>query len=79
MSDDRPKIPGPDRQQHPGGERFMIELQAERSAVPAHVRVRRLLKASLRLYGLRCVSVVGLPEGAPEAPQADSAARGADR
>ena len=38
-------------------ERFTIVVEAVPADVPAVIRLRRLLKAMLRGYGLRCVSV----------------------
>jgi hypothetical protein len=40
---------------------FRITLQAERSPVPAAVRLRRFLKAALRTYGLRATEVAEIP------------------
>jgi hypothetical protein len=40
---------------------YRITLEAEPSAVPAYVRLRRFLKAALRAYGLRCVTYRQLP------------------
>jgi len=36
-------------------ERFTLVLQALPDGVPAIIRLRRVLKAALRSYGLRCV------------------------
>jgi hypothetical protein len=36
---------------------FTLELRAEGDGPPAVIRLRRLLKASLRNFGLRCVDV----------------------
>jgi hypothetical protein len=38
-------------------ETFVVTLRAMKSPIPAHKRLARLLKSSLRAYGLRCVSV----------------------
>jgi hypothetical protein len=43
--------------EHQGGERFEIVLEAQKSDVPPVTRLKGLLKAALRTWGLRCVSV----------------------
>ncbi len=43
--------------QHKGGETYQIELRAVPSDVPPNCRLRGLLKAALRTWGLRCLSV----------------------
>jgi hypothetical protein len=55
------------------GERYLVELRAEGAGPPAAIRLRRWLKACLRSYGLRCVSVEEVrtpaqagPPGPPE-------------
>ncbi|HET6249490.1 MAG TPA: hypothetical protein VFE47_17505 [Tepidisphaeraceae bacterium] len=40
---------------------YAIILRPIDQAVPAEVRLRRLLKAALRAYGLRCIDVRELP------------------
>lgn len=47
--------PGPG--QHQGGETYVIELRALRSKVPPINRLRHVLKALLRTYEFRAVSV----------------------
>jgi len=42
---------------HQGGERVEIILECQRSDVGPWLRVRGLLKAALRRWGLRCLSV----------------------
>jgi len=39
------------------GESYIVELKAEGAGPPGIVRLRRLLKAALRAFGLRCTSV----------------------
>jgi hypothetical protein len=57
---------------HPGGERYLIELQAQPSDdAPSHVRLRTWLKSALRAARMRAVSVRQL--GKP--PQPSPAAR----
>ena len=36
-------------------EKYQILIEAKPSSTPGIVRMRRLLKALLRMYGLRCV------------------------
>ncbi len=43
--------------EHKGGERFELLLQAQKSDVLPACRLRGLLKAALRTWGLRCLSV----------------------
>lgn len=43
--------------------------------VPAEVRLRRLLKAMLRSYGLRCIKVAPLRAADDESDQATEATR----
>jgi hypothetical protein len=62
---------------------WRVTLTAEGDGPPAVVRLRRLLKAALRTYGLRCLAVVppddlarqsesaGDPRGPPDAPLPD--------
>jgi hypothetical protein len=38
-------------------EQFQITLEAKPSAVPAIVRIRKLLKIASRVLGLRCVEI----------------------
>jgi hypothetical protein len=47
---------------------YRLEVRAEGAGPPADVRVRRLLKAMLRGYGLRCVAVEEVPPGPPPGP-----------
>jgi hypothetical protein len=56
---------------HPGGERFEIVLAAQAGEVPPAGRLKGLLKAALRAWGLRCLSVrdVTPPQGTPQAAQ----------
>jgi hypothetical protein len=42
---------------HDSKDRWEFVVEAEGAGPPAVVRVRRLLKAAIRAYGLRCVSV----------------------
>ena len=49
---------------------FRLDLKAVGAGPPADVRLRRLLKAMLRGYGLRCVQAVELaPDGQGRSPQ----------
>jgi hypothetical protein len=41
----------------PDAEIFVLTLRAEAHVVPAIVRLRALLKAALRQFGLRCISI----------------------
>ena len=41
----------------PDPETFVLTLRAEAHVVPAIIRLRALLKAALRQFGLRCVSI----------------------
>lgn len=55
---------------HMGGEAVEIVLVAQKSDVPPMARVKGLLKAALRTWGLRCVSVRDVtpyPGGTPAA------------
>jgi hypothetical protein len=59
-----------------------IALQAQASDVPAWMRVKGLLKAALRTWGLRCLSVRDVtppatPTGSPVATGGDATADGA--
>ena len=36
---------------------YVVTLRPEPSDVPGEIRLRRLLKAALRVYGLRCVAI----------------------
>jgi hypothetical protein len=42
---------------------WLIQLRAEGDGPPLAIRVRRLLKAALRRYGLRAVPVKGVNNG----------------
>jgi hypothetical protein len=55
-----------------------LTLRPLPDAVPADVRLRRLLKRLLRSYGFRCVNVEALPPGPDKAraPAADSGQTG---
>jgi hypothetical protein len=60
---------------HEDGERVEIILEAQRSEVPPWVRVRGLLKAALRTWGLRCLSVRDVtphPDGKPQPGDEDA-------
>jgi len=46
--------------------RYLVTLETAGAGPPPMVRIKRLLKAALRVYGLRCV---GLREEAPPSPQ----------
>jgi hypothetical protein len=66
---------------HHGGERFEIVFEAQRSAVPPRARLKGLLKAALRTWGLRCLSVRDVTPKLPRLPpagRADGAAGGGD-
>jgi hypothetical protein len=39
---------------------YLVSLRAEGAGPPAHVRLKRWLKACLRCYGLRCTDVESL-------------------
>jgi hypothetical protein len=39
------------------GDRYVLTLVARKSAIPAEVRMRRLLKFALRSLALRCISL----------------------
>jgi hypothetical protein len=55
---------------HSGGERYQLELVAQADDdAPAHVRLRRFLKAALRAWGLRCTAVRELPTTTPPLAQ----------
>ena len=41
----------------PKGEVFVVTVRAERHDVPAIIRLRALLNAALRSFGLKCLSV----------------------
>jgi hypothetical protein len=79
-SDDPPSL-------HPGGrhqvgEGLEIVLEAQRSAVPPLARLKGLLKAALRTWGLRCLSVRDVTPKLPPLPpagRADGAAGCGDR
>ncbi len=58
-----------------GRERFLVELEALPHSAPAVNRLRRFLKAALRMYGLRCTDVrevkpPPLPPATPDGAQA---------
>jgi hypothetical protein len=55
--------------QHQGGERFVIELQAQPDDVPPSVRLRAFLKQLLRQHRFRCT---GLAETTPPKPPQDA-------
>ncbi|GIW82602.1 MAG: hypothetical protein KatS3mg105_4409 [Gemmatales bacterium] len=48
---------------------YRLTFQAQPDDVPAVVRLRRLLKLALRVFGFRCVSAeeIALPNGKPAA------------
>jgi hypothetical protein len=54
---------------HQGGEEFEIRLLAQRSDVPPACRLKGLLKAALRTWGLRCLSVKDVTPQLPPLPQ----------
>jgi hypothetical protein len=45
------------------GERFVVELRALPSSYSAISRLKRFLKSSLRIYGLKAERVEQLPDG----------------
>jgi hypothetical protein len=64
-----------------GGLRVEIVLEAQRSEVPPWARVKGLLKAALRTWGLRCLSVRDVtprpsPTASPVATGGGKTARG---
>jgi hypothetical protein len=48
---------------------YLLRLRPERSAEPAPVRLRKLLKIALRALGLRCVHLKELVADAPASPE----------
>ena len=48
--------------------RYRIDLQAEASTVPAHVRLKRALKCLLRSFGFKAQRVEHLQPEAPVLP-----------
>jgi hypothetical protein len=50
------------------GERFVIELEAQRHRVPAAVRLRKALKVLLRSFGLKCLSATSAPHAPADLP-----------
>ena len=54
-------------------DRWKLTFQAEGDGPPVAVRVRRLLKAALRTYRLRCVAV-----DSPDRPEAAKSAGSGD-
>lgn len=67
-------------EQHPGGKRYRLELEAlADDDAPAHVRLRAALKCLLRTFRFRCRAVADvtprqLPTGEPAAEFAAGAA-----
>jgi hypothetical protein len=53
---------------HQGGERVELIFVAQRSDVPPMARVKGLLKAALRTWGLRCLSVKDVTPPLPPLP-----------
>jgi len=64
---------------HMGGERFEIVLDAQASDVPPACRLRGLLKAALRTWGLRCLSVRDVTPTLPPLHHADGGASTGDK
>lgn len=57
-----PKVKRPTRRR-PNRERFVVTLEALPSPVPVPVRLRRLLKYSLRALQLRCTQIIPADAG----------------
>jgi hypothetical protein len=55
------------------GDQIRLTVRAEGPGPPAAIRLRHLLKSMLRGYGLRVVSIEGMPaESVAEVPQRPS-------
>lgn len=48
--------------------RYRIELEARPDAVPAAIRLKRLLKITRRGYGLKCLAAEKLADEQPRPP-----------
>ena len=53
-------------------ETYVLHFKADGPGVPVRHRVKRLLKAALRAYGLRCTKVTGPDAEPPASPRADA-------
>jgi hypothetical protein len=58
---------------------YLLRLRPERSSVPVVIRLRHVLKALLRTYGFRALSVEEVPADRPPATAADAAGGTDDR